>query len=186
MRLPVGIALVLALSPNGSAAQGLRQVPQRFAYIQPVGLFLGVGTAGLEFRVGRSTTIEIGGIGVYSVEDGIRMYGGGPGLGIRRYLNPAEAAGPVVGARVDGVWLEADNRDADAGFLAGPLGTRRSHLYLGAGALFGYRWVSTSGLLIEPSLSYEYFVGPRPLVPGSRSLQDELGFALGLAFGWAW
>jgi hypothetical protein len=59
-------------------------------------------------------------------------------------------------------------------------------MYLGVGLLMGFRMVSTSGFLIEPSISYEYLAGPRPLVPGSQDLQELLGLSGGIAFGWAW
>ena len=93
----------------------------------------------------------------------------------------------MVGGRVDGVWLEADNSNANRRFLAtNPLRDRRDHLYLGLGLLLGYRWVSTGGWFAEPALSYEYFAGPRPLVPGSQDVQDGLGLSLGVALGLAW
>ncbi len=169
--------------PAALAGQGLRQVPQRFAYVDPVGLALGIGTVGVEFTVSRTTTFELRGVGVYSKRDGIKIYGGGPGVGIRKYFGQAEVGGMMLGARMDGVWLEADNSDALlTGFLAG----RQSSLYLGVGGILGYRFVGTSGWFFDPTISYEYFVGPRPLVPGSQDLQDRLGFAVGLAFGFAW
>jgi hypothetical protein len=141
----------------------------------------------VEFTVGRTTTLELGGVGVYSQEDGIRIYGGGPGIGLRQYFGQAEVGGAVVGVRVDGVWLEADNSDATRGYLgSGFLAERDSHVYLGLGGLFGFRWVSTSGWFLEPSVGYEHFFGPDPLVAGSQSLQDKLGFLVNLAFGVAW
>ena len=185
-KLLIGTLAVIA-APHTALSQGLREVPQRFAYVQPIGLLVGVGTAGLEFAIGRTTTIELGGIGVYSQKDGIRIYGGGPGIGIRQYVGEAEAAGMVVGGRIDGVWLEGDNSNATRRFLAsGALSDRRDHLFLGMGLLIGYRWVSTKGWFAEPMISYEYLAGPRPLVPGSRDLQDELGLSVGIAFGLAW
>ena len=181
----MGLALLVA--PQSLLAQGLREVPQRFVFVQPLGLILGVATAGVEFKIGRTTTLEIGGVGVYSQEDGIKIYGGGPGVGVRKYLGAAEAAGLVVGGRVDGVWLRADNTRAQQQFLTTQLlRERRDHLYLGVGLLFGYRWLSTSGWFAEPAISYEYFAGPRPLVPGSRDLQDQLGLSIGVAIGLAW
>ncbi len=55
---------------------------------------------------------------------------------------------------MDGVWLEADNSNANRRFLATePLRDRRDHLYLGLGLLLGYRWVSTGGWFAEPALS---------------------------------
>lgn len=184
-KMLLGLALLVA--PQSLLAQGLREVPQRFVFVQPLGLILGVGTAGVEFNIGRTTTLEIGGVGVYSQKDGIKIYGGGPGVGIRKYLGTAEAAGVVVGGRVDGVWLQADNTQAERQFLTTELlRGRRDHLYLGVGLLFGFRWVSTSGWFAEPAISYEYFAGPRPLVPGSRNLQDELGLSVGVAVGLAW
>jgi hypothetical protein len=169
--------------PATLAAQGLRQVPQRFAYVDPVGLALGIGTVGVEFTVSRTTTLEIRGVGVYSKRDGIEIYGGGPGIGIRQYFGQAEVGGVMLGARVDGVWLEADNSDA---LLTGFLQERQNSLFLGVGGVLGYRFLGTSGWFAEPAISYEYFIGPRPLVPGSQDLQDRLGFAVGLAFGLAW
>ena len=187
MRNKMLLGLALIVAPQSLLAQGLREVPQRFVFVQPLGLILGVGTAGVEFNIGRTTTLEIGGVGVYSQEDGIKIYGGGPGVGIRKYIGEAEAAGIVIGGRVDGVWLRADNTGAQKQFLATqPLRDRRDHLYLGVGALFGYRWVSTAGWFAEPAISYEYFAGPRPLVPGSRDLQAHLGISVGVAFGLAW
>jgi hypothetical protein len=156
-------------------------------FVQPLGLILGVGTVGVEFRLGRTTTLEIGGVGVYSQEDGVRIYGGGPGIGLRKYFGEAEAAGLVVGGRADGVWLEADNFNATRRFLAtDALRDRRDHVYLGLGLLLGYRWVSTGGWFAEPAMSYEYFVGPRPLVPGSQDVQDGLGLSFGVALGLVW
>jgi hypothetical protein len=173
-----GLGLPVAL-----AGQGLRQVPQRFVYVDPVGLALGIGTVGVEFTLSRSSTLELRGVGVYSKRDGIKIYGGGPGIGIRKYLGRAEVGGMMLGARVDGVWLEADNTEAlFSGFLAG----KESSFYLGVGGVLGYRFVGTSGWFFEPTISYEYFIGPRPLVTGSQDLQDRLGFAVGLAFGLAW
>ena len=187
MRKLPWLILIGVAGPGALAAQGLREVPQRFAYVQPLGLLVGIGTAGFEFTVSRTTTIEVGGIGVYSEKDGIKIYGGGPGIGIRQYLGGGEAAGVVVGGRVDGVWLEADNAGSTRGFLAtGLLRERRDHLYLGMGVLLGYRWISTAGWFAEPMISYEYLAGPRVLVPGSRDLQQELGLSLGVAFGVAW
>ncbi len=52
--------------------------------------------------------------------------------------------------------------------------------------LVGYRVLTRSGFVIEPAVGYEYFAGARPLVPGSRDLQEELGVTAGIAFGWAW
>ncbi len=180
-------ALAGLMAPQPLGAQGLREVPQRFVFVQPLGLALGVGTAGMEFTVGRTTTLELGVVGVYSQEDGVRMYGGGPGIGLRQYFGLREVGGAVVGVRVDGVWLEADNSDATRGFLgSGFLAERDSHMYLGLGGLFGFRWVSPSGWFLEPSVGYEHFFGPDPLVAGSQDLQDELGFLVNLAFGVAW
>ena len=177
--------MVASVVPQSLGAQGLREVPQRFVFVQPLGLILGVGQAGVEFTVGRTTTLELGVVGVYSRKDGIKMYGGGPGIGVRQYLGQSEATGFVVGARVDGVWLEADNSDAQRGFLT-LFPQKRDHVYLGLGLLWGYRWVSTDGWFLEPSVSYEYFAGPRPLVAGSRDLQEELGLSVGVALGLAW
>lgn len=173
--------------PAALAAQGLRQVPQRFAYVDPVGLALGIGTVAVEFALSRTTTLEVRGVGVYSQRDGIKIYGGGPGIGIRKYFGRGEIGGLFLGPRVDVVWLEADNSNA----LHQHLGTgffedRQNSFYLGVGGVLGYRFVGTSGWFFEPSISYEYFVGPRPLVPGSQDLQDRLGFVVGLAFGLAW
>ena len=72
-------------------------------------------------------------------------------------------------------------------FLAvGPFATRETRMFLGMGVLLGYRWVTRSGLVLEPGVGYEYFAGRRPLVAGSRDLQEELGVTVGLAIGWAW
>lgn len=185
-KLATCTALVVGLA-SGLEAQGLREVPQRFMYVQPVGLLLGLGQIGAEFAVGRTTSVEIGGIGVYSREDGVEVYGGGPGVGFRKYVGTGQLSGFVIGGRVDGVWLRDDNRDADRQFLGvGPLQATESNVYVGIGMLMGYRWVSTGGFLIEPSAGYEYLAGPRPLVPGSQDLQERLGISLGIAFGWAW
>ena len=179
--------LIMWAAPHAAESQGLREVPQRFAHIQPIGLLIGLGTAGVEFSVRRTTTVEVGGLGVYSEKDGIKIFGGGAGLGVRQYFGEGEAAGMVVGGRVDGVWLQGDNSGATRRFLStGPLSSRRGHLYLGMGLLVGFRWVSTNGWFAEPMVSYEYFAGPRPLVPGSRDLQEELGLSAGIAFGVAW
>ncbi len=187
MRNKMLLGLSLIVAPQSLLAQGLREVPQRFVFVQPLGLILGVGTIGVEFNIGRTTTFVIRGVGVYSQEDGIEIYGGGPGVGIRKYFGEAEAAGLVIGGGVDLVWLQADNTGAYRQFLATPpLQDRRDHLYLGVGALFGYRWVSTAGWFLEPVISYEYFAGPRPLVPGSRDLQNNLGLSVGVAFGVPW
>jgi hypothetical protein len=173
--------------PAALVGQGLRQVPQRFAYVDAVGLALGIGTVGVEFATSRSTTLEVRGVGVYSQRDGVKIYGGGPGIGIRKYFGQAEIGGMVLGARVDGVWLEADNSDALHQHLStGFFEDRQNSVYLGLGGMLGYRFLGTSGWFFEPTISYEYFVGPRPLVPGSQDLQDGLGFAVGLAFGFAW
>ena len=168
------------------SAQGLREVPQRFAHVQPLGLILGIGRVGFEVTVARGTTVELGGVGVYSQKDGIRLYGGGAGVGLNRFFGEGEAAGVVVGARLDGVWLQADNSGALAGFLSGPLRGKDQHIYVGVGGHVGYRFVSAAGWLVEPTVGYEYFIGPRPLVAGSRGLQNDLGITVGLAFGWAW
>ena len=179
--------LVAGVFPQAATSQGLREVPQRFAHVQPLGLIVGMGTAGYEFTVGRTTTIQLGGLGVYSEKDGIKIYGGGGGIGVRQYVGEGEAAGVVIGSRIDAAWLQADNSSARRGFLStGFLTSRRSHLYLGLGASLGYRMVSKSGWFAEPTISYEYFVGPRPLVAGSRDLQEELGLSVGIALGMAW
>jgi hypothetical protein len=170
----------------GLAAQGLREVPQRFAYVQPLGLAVGLATAGVEFAVGTRTSIELGGVGVYSVEDGVKIFGAGPGLGIRRYFGEGELAGVVMGLRADATWLTADNSNADADFLrSGTFETRRSDFYLGMGATLGYRWVPQSSFFLEPVIGYEFFAGPKPLVPGSGTLQNRLGPIIGVAFGLA-
>lgn len=187
MKKTLLITLACMGLPAALTGQGLREVPQRFAYVQPVGLVLGIGTVGVEFTTGRTTTLEVGGVGVYSEKDGIKIYGGGPGIGIRKYFGQAEVAGMVLGARVDGVWLEADNSGARRQYLTtGFLQDRQSSFFLGIGGLIGYRFLSTGGWFAEPAMSYEYFAGPRTLVPGSRELQNQLGFAVGLAFGFAW
>lgn len=186
MRVPLLLSL-LALTPAPAlVAQGLREVPQRFAYVQPIGLALGVGQVGIEFPLTRTSSIEVGGVGVYTREDGIEIFGGGPGIGFRQYLGSGQHAGFVVGGRVDGVWLRGDNRDATIEFLGGTLRETDSSLYLGLGILMGYRFISRGGILLEPMVGYEYFGGDRPLVPGSRNLQEELGFSVGLGVGFAW
>jgi len=186
MRLRTVVTAALLLVPVHLAGQGLRQVPQRFAYIQPMGLAFGVANAGIEFSIARQTTVEIGGVGVYSVEDGIKIYGGGPGLGIRQYFGGGEVDGLVIGLRTDVAWLTADNSGADAGFLSiGSLRSRESDFFVGFGAMLGYRWLSRSGFFLEPMFGYEFFVGQRPLVAGSQRLQDHLGPTLGVAIGFA-
>ena len=60
------VALAGLMAPQSLGAQGLREVPQRFAFVQPLGLVLGIGTVGMEFAVGRTTTLELGAVGVYS------------------------------------------------------------------------------------------------------------------------
>jgi len=182
----VALASTLLLLPVTAVAQGLREVPQQFAYVQPIGLALGVANAGFEFAIGRQTTVEIGGVGVYSIRDGIKIYGGGPGMGIRQYLGGGEVGGPVVGIRTDAAWLTADNRKADAAFLTvGNLRGKESAFYLGIGAMVGYRWLSRSGVFVEPMVGYEFFAGEKPLVAGSQRLQDRLGPTAGIAFGFA-
>jgi hypothetical protein len=172
------LAVTLALMLGGNATlagQRLREVPQRFAYVQPVGLVAGIGTAGLEFAAGRRTTIELGVLGVYTTEDGVELYGGGLGLGFRRYFAAGEPAGFFGGLRVDGVRLVGRDNVV-----------REEGVYLGLGALFGYRWLTRSGLLFEPVAGYEFLIGPRPLIQGSGRLQNELGLLVGLGIGWAW
>lgn len=180
------MVLIAVVLPGGLVGQGLRQVPQRFAYIQPMGLALGVANAGIEFTIGRQTTLEIGGVGVYSNEDGIKIYGGGPGVGIRQYFGEGEPSGMVFGLRADGAWLTADNSDADAGFLGvGGFQSRQSEFFVGIGGMLGYRWLTRTGFFFEPMVGYEFFIGERPLVPGSRRLQDRLGPTAGVAVGFA-
>lgn len=187
MRTLKSLLLLGAALSTQTAAQGLRQVPQRFAYIQPAGILLGMGTAGLEFAVGTHIGLEVSGVGVYSREDGVLVRGAGGGLGVRRYFGEGELAGVVIGARVDGVWLEADNSDADRRFIAvGPFESRDDGLYFGIGATLGYRWLSRAGLFLEPVVGYEFLAGPRPLVAGSQDLQNRIGFIGGLAIGFAW
>ncbi len=181
------ILIALLLLPTSGSAQGLLQVPQRFAYIQPIGLALGMGYAGLEFAVGRTTSVEIGGVGVYSEEDGIKVYGGGPGIGIRQYFGQGEAAGVVIGGRADGIFLWGDNFDAQRRFLGvGGLAERNNEFYVGLGMMMGYRWVTASGFFAEPLVSFEFLIGPDSIVPGSQDALDRVGPSIGVAFGWAW
>jgi hypothetical protein len=168
-------------------AQGLRQVPQRFAFVQPAGMLLGMGTAGFEVAMGRRTGLEVSGVGVYSKEDGIEIHGFGGGVGIRRYFGEGELAGLVIAARVDGIWLEGDNSRADRQFLSiGPFESRERSVYLGVGGTVGYRWVSRAGFYLEPLAGYEILAGPRPLVAGSQDLQNRLGWLGGMSIGFAW
>lgn len=175
MRLGIFVILAATSLPLSLAAQGLRSVPQRYVHLQPAGLLLGIGTAGLEVAVGRTTTVELGGIGVYTEEDGFRIYGGGGGVGVRHFLGSGEPAGAMIGARVDGLWLVGEN----------PL-RREGHPFLGVGVVVGHRWVTRTGLLVEPVLGYEFLIGPEPLVGGTRALQEDLGLIVGISLGWAW
>ncbi len=187
MKPLINFLIALLLATTSGQAQSLRQVPQRFAYVQPIGLAFGIGQVGLEFVLGRTTSIEVGGVGVYSEEDGIKLFGGGPGIGIRKYFGQGEAAGLVIGGRTDMVLLWGDNFDAERRFLGvGGLGDRSNELYLGLGVLLGYRWVAASGFFAEPLVSYEFLAGPDVIVPGSQDVLDKIGPSVGIAFGWAW
>lgn len=175
MRLVYLVPALLAAFAPDLAAQQLRKVPQRFAYVQPLGLIAGIGTAGFEFAPGHRTTVEIGGLGVYTDEDGVRLFGAGGGLGARRYLGSGEPAGLFLGARADAVWLRSETAVE-----------RASSMFLGLGLLGGYRWVTRGGVLIETVAGYEGLFGPRPLISASGRLQDRLGLILGVGLGWAW
>lgn len=173
-RLILGFA-VLALGAPTLEAQRLRQVPQRFVLVQPIGLALGVGTAGYERAVGRRTGLEFGTLALYSEADGARLWGGGAGVGLRRYFEGGELAGLFLGARVDAVWLVGENA-----------GERRAGPYLGIGSVLGHRWVFRSGFLLEPLVGYELLLGSRPLVSGARAAHEQLGLTAGLGLGWGW
>lgn len=175
MKFFVAVAAALALVNTQLTAQGLREVPQRFALIQPAGLLVGLGTAGIELGVGRRSSVELGGIAVYSREDGVRISGGGGGIGFRYYPNSGELSGTVVGARLDVISLNGKS-----------LRTNRTRPYLGVGGFVGYRWLTRSGLVVEPVIGYEYLAGRRPLVPGARIVQDGLGLILGVGIGHSW
>jgi len=183
----IGLLLIAAACmPATVIAQGLREVPRQFVYVEPVGLLLGFGSVGLERTVGRHTTVNFAGIGVYSEKDGIRIYGGGLGVGVRRYFGGGEAAGLAVGTRVDGLWLIGDNRNSTNQFLGTTLPEKTDSPYLGINLFTGYRIVSRSGVFFEPTVGYEFLVGPTPLVAGSRQMQREMGFSAGLMMGMAW
>jgi len=169
-----------------ATGQGLHEVPQRFAYVQPVGLVFGVGTAGLEFAIGRTTSVEVGGIAVYSQEDGVAIYGGGPGVGVRQYFGQGRLAGLVVGARTNLVRLTGDNASADNRFIALSLRTRESRWYFGLAGSLGYRLLARSGFFFEPLFAYQFLGGTEPIVPGADDAQDRVGPVLGISFGLAW
>ncbi|MBI4421456.1 MAG: hypothetical protein HY560_11585 [Gemmatimonadetes bacterium] len=166
---------LLASLASVLGAQQLRKVPQRFAFVQPIGLLVGIGSVGFEFAVGRRTTFETGGLGVYTREDGVRVFGGGPGVGVRRYVHTGEPAGLFLGARADALWLHGE-----------AAGERAASVFIGLGALGGYRWLTRAGAVIDLVAGYEALLGPRPLVAGSRPLQDDLGPIVGSAVGWSW
>lgn len=175
MRSVVMVICVTLAIPTLLAGQQLRKVPQRFAYVQPVGLAAGIGTAGLEFAVGRRTTMEVGVLGVYTAVDDVQVYGGGGGVGFRRYFRSGEPAGMFAGLRLDGIGLIG--RDALE---------KGSATYLGVGAILGHRWTARSGLIADAVIGYEALAGPRALIPSSRRLQEDLGLLVGLALGWSW
>ena len=175
MKLFAAVAAALVLVNTQLTAQGLREVPQRFALIQPAGLLVGIGTAGIELGVGRRSSVELGGIAVYSQEDGVRISGGGGGIGFRYYPNSGELSGTVVGVRLDVVSLNGES-----------FRINRTELYLGVGGFVGYRWLTRSGVVVEPVIGYEYLAGQRPLVPGSQPVQDDLGLILGIGIGHSW
>lgn len=175
LRICAPLIIVSALITTQAAAQGLRNVPQRFVEIQPAGLLLGIGSGQIEFAVGRNTSISVGGVAVYSEQDGVQIRGGGGGIGVRHYPASGELRGTVVAARVDVVSLEASSP-----------WTRRSRLYLGVAGFVGHRFLANSGFFFEPRIGYEYFVGPRPLIPRSQQLQDDLGLIIGVAVGHSW
>lgn len=166
--------------------QGLHEVPQRFAYVEPVGLVFGVGAAGLEFAIGRTTSVEVGGIAVYSREDGVAVYGGGPGVGVRQYFGQGRLAGLVVGARTNLVRLTGDNSSADNRFVAVSLQTRESQWYFGLAGSLGYRFLTRSGFVFEPMFAYQFLGGTEPIVPGAGDAQNRVGPVLGVNFGLAW
>jgi hypothetical protein len=175
--------MLVPLTAGVLQAQGLRQVPKRFIYVEPVGLLFGMGTVGIESALGRSTSWELRGVGVYAQEDGVELYGGGGGLGLRQYFGGGEIGGPVLGIFGDGVYLAGNNFQAYPGYIQAGFRTEDNAWYFGLGGLAGFRFVSTSGLFFEPQVTYQYLFGPRPLVPGSQHLQDRVGFTLGVAFG---
>lgn len=175
MRWLTGLILFLALGAVPLEAQRLRQVPQRFAFVQPLGLVLGIGTASYERAIGRRTGVELGALGVYTEVDGVELFGGGVGVGARRYLEGGELAGLFLGLRLDGVWLVGRNARE-----------QRGRPYLGLGGQAGYRWLTRSGMLLEPVLGYELLVGPRPLVAGARAAHHRLGVIAGIGVGWGW
>lgn len=175
MRAIAMVAMLLATAPVALTGQQLRQVPQRFIYVQPLGLVAGIGTAGVEFATGRRTSVEVTVLGVYTGVDDVELFGGGAGIGFRRYFRSGETAGTFGGIRVDGVRLTA--RD--------DFGEARS-AYLGLGALVGHRWVTRGGMMFEPLIGYEFLIGPRPLIARSDRLQRDLGVLLGVGVGWAW
>ena len=182
------LSALWATLAQAAHGQGLRQVPQRFMYVEPLGLVFGIGTVGIEHAIARTTTVELRGVGVYAKQDGVQMAGGGGGLGIRQYFGGGEVEGFVLGAFADGVYLTGEYYDSryvpgyiQAGF--GP-GAPASSFYVGLGGLTGYRFLSKgSGFFVEPQVAYQYLIGDRPLLPGSQYLQDRLGFTLGLALG---
>ena len=187
MRFPLIFGALALAHTSTLTGQGLRQVPQHFAYVQPAGMLLGLGTVGFEVAVGRRVGLEVSGVGVYSTEDGVRIGGAGGGVGIRRYFGEGELAGLVMGARIDAIWLEADNSDADRRFIAiGQLAAREQAVFVGFGGTVGYRWLSRSGLYLEPLFGYEFLAGPHPLVAGSQDVQNRVGLIAGLAIGFAW
>ena len=178
-------AVLSATLATAAGAQGLRQVPQHFIYVEPLGLAFGIGTVGLEKAVGRTTTIELRGVGVYAKQDGVQISGGGAGLGLRQYFGGGEVQGFVLGIFGDGLYLTGDYYGPFVpGHLQAGFDIRPTSFYFGLGGLTGYRFLSSrTGFFVEPQVAYQYLFGPRPLIPGSQYLQSRLGFTLGLALG---
>ena len=184
MKTALIAAALSATLATAAGAQGLRQVPQHFIYVEPLGLVFGIGTVGLEKAVGRTTTVELRGVGVYAKQDGVQISGGGAGLGLRQYFGGGEAEGFVLGVFGDGLYLTGDYYLGSPGFIQAGFDTRSTAFYFGVGGLTGYRFLSSrSGFFLEPQVAYQYLIGPRPLIPGSEYLQRRLGFTLGLALG---
>jgi hypothetical protein len=185
MKTALIAATLSATLATAAGAQGLRQVPQHFIYVEPLGLVFGIGTVGLEKAIARTTTLELRGVGVYAKQDGVQISGGGAGLGLRQYFGGGEAQGFVFGIFGDGLYLTGDYYGGRApGYLQAGFETRATSFYFGLGGLTGYRLLSSrTGFFMEPQVAYQYLFGPRPLIPGSQYLQSRLGFTFGLALG---
>ena len=186
MKTALIAAALSATLATPAGGQGLRQVPQHFIYVEPLGLVFGIGTVGLEKAVGRTTTVELRGVGVYAKQDGVQISGGGAGLGLRQYFGGGEVEGFVLGVFGDGLYLTGEHYLGSPGFIQAGFDTRPTAFYFGIGGLTGYRFLSSrTGFFLEPQVAYQYLIGPRPLIPGSEYLQRRLGFTLGLAVGTA-